>query len=333
MKVQSILCGQPVNESERRAHAHLRSRLLSAPGDDEWLLLSNLSFSSSHGRQSDEIDFVVIGPPGARVVEVKHWGTRWINRQRHIVEREAEKVTAKAKRIGAALRRKVRRVGRVDGAFLITERASRVRGIAGRKVRNIPFCTLGQWKEAIGFELPAILSRNQVRRLGQELALHAPIALEGKVRRLFEYEDLQLQTPRDQRFHRIFKGVRLGTRDPMVVHLYDLSAKEGDAEVRARREYEALYRLSKFAWAPRIRASFQELRDYPGEMWFFSIDDPAVPSLEKRAADKSETDHFAQNERREPEPDGHGDRQRGGHAEKEIRASPPDDEQERDQQN
>ena len=73
MKVHLVPCGPAVNESERKAFEQLKARLLSEPGDDEWLLLTNLTFSATQRLQSDEVDIVAIGPPGVQIIEVKHW--------------------------------------------------------------------------------------------------------------------------------------------------------------------------------------------------------------------------------------------------------------------
>ena len=83
--------------------------------DGEWLLLTNLAFSTTHRRQSDEIDIVAIGPPGVRVIEVKHWNAAWVKRNADLVEREAERVTDKARKVGTTLRRKVESLGKVYG--------------------------------------------------------------------------------------------------------------------------------------------------------------------------------------------------------------------------
>ena len=126
MKVHLIPCGPLANESERKASHHLKTRLISEPGQDEWLLLTNFTFSVTHQRQSDEIDIVVIGPPGVQIVEVKHWTAAWVNGNSEIVEQEAERLTNKARRIGTELRRLLRTLPRVDGVFLVTEAASKV---------------------------------------------------------------------------------------------------------------------------------------------------------------------------------------------------------------
>jgi len=276
-----------VNDSERLAIAHLENELRSEQGDDEWILLANLSFSRRNDRQSDEIDIVAIGPPGVRVVEVKHWDSNWI--KRHLNDKvaiEAEKVTRKAKRIGTNLRNRVHEVGRVDGAFLVTARRhARGSGSKGLKVRGIPFFSLNEWKGAVGFALPGRLNPRQVRSLAEELAPEAEIALKGRVDRLCGCTELSLESPADNRFHRIYRGVKRPLNTRIILHVYDLSAGMDNAEVQARREFEALNRLYKQPWTPRVRDSFQEVREYPGEMCFFSVIDPCVPTLAKRSAD------------------------------------------------
>ena len=48
MKVTTIKCGPTANESEEKAIAHLNQKLRSIPGNDEWILLTNLAFSVTH---------------------------------------------------------------------------------------------------------------------------------------------------------------------------------------------------------------------------------------------------------------------------------------------
>ena len=97
MKVTFFSCGPVANESELKALAHLKSRLQAESGGDRWILLGNLAFSVTHQLQSDEIDIVVIGPPGVRVLEVKHWAPQWVDTNEHLVEQEADRVTNKAR--------------------------------------------------------------------------------------------------------------------------------------------------------------------------------------------------------------------------------------------
>ena len=288
MKVTPFHCGPFANVSERKALEHLKQRLISIPGDGEWVLLSNLAFSANHRKQAAEIDIVAIGPPGVRVIEVKHWATRWINRNQDSVEHEADKVTDKARKIGTTLRQRVRSgLGRVDGVFLVTETRSRVKGLTNRRVKGVPMYTLDQWREAVDADAPEVLSRPQVRKLAEALEPKASVALDGSLQRLADYVDLSLQTPAAERFHRTYRATHASRRERVILHLYDLSAVDGAAENKARREFEALRRVQRHWWAPRIRDSHQDVPGYAGEMAFFTIDDPAAPSLSQRKTDIS----------------------------------------------
>src|SRR5437667_8121756 len=109
MRVTVFSCGPAANESELIAFKHLENRLQSTFGDDdEWVLLTNLAFSVTHHLQSDEIDIVAIGPPGIRVIEVKHWTAQWAETHTEdLVAREADRLIEKARKIGTTLRRTV----------------------------------------------------------------------------------------------------------------------------------------------------------------------------------------------------------------------------------
>ena len=286
MKVTLFHCGPAVNESERTAFEHIKSRLISAPGDDEWVLLTNLTFSATHRLQSDEIDIVAIGPPGVRVIEIKHWTAAWADRRPDLVEREADRVTNKARKIGTTLRKKILTLDRVDGAFLVTEASSKVNRFQGRVVRGVPFHTLKTWRDAIGLDSPSALSPQEIRMLARALAPKSEVAVDGTLKRLAGYTRLELQTPPGEWFHRVYRGTHASRQDRVVLHLYDLSASDDPkAELRARREFEALHRLQLHGWAPRILDSYQDAPGYEGEIAFFTLADPVAPCIEKRASD------------------------------------------------
>lgn len=286
MRVTVFPCGAAVNESEVSAIEHLKSQLQNVRGDDEWIVLTNLAFSVTHQFQSDEIDMVVIGPPGVRVIEVKHWTAQWVDSHKDLVEREADKVTNKARKIGTSLRRIVRDLPRVDGSILVTQAASKIKKLAGREVRGVPFHTLKQWKKTVEFDGPHILTSQQVKSLSRSLEPKSAVAVDGSLRRLAGYVNLELQTPKGERFHRVYKGSHPARRDRVVVHLYDLSASDdAKAESKAKRESEALRRLQLHEWAPRILDSFQDASGYSGEMFFFTVVDPAAPTLIDRVND------------------------------------------------
>ncbi len=287
MRITLIPCGEAVNESEAVAIDRLNRELQKIGGDDEWILLTNLAFSVTHQFQSDEIDIIAIGPPGVRVVEVKHWSVGWVDANSELVGQEADKLTNKARKVVTTLRSVVADLPRVDGAFLLTRPPSRVRKLAERTtVRGVSFHTLNQWKEAIGFSEPRVLTSAQIRSLGKTLAPRGAVRIDGTLRRFAGYVNLERQTPEDERFHRVYRGSHPTRRDKVILHLYDLSASDdARAETRARREAEALRRLQLYPWAPRILDSFQDAPGYAGEMFFFTVADPAAPPLEARAVD------------------------------------------------
>ena len=288
MKVTHIPCGPAANESELKALEHLKSRLISVDGEGEWILLTNLAFSATDERQSDEIDIVAIGPSGVRVIEVKHWSAKWVDSHKDVVEHAADLVTNKAKKVATTLREVVSGVGRVDGVFLLTRDSSKVKSFSGKMVRGVQYHALSGWRDAVGIDAPVALTPTQVQMLARTIDPRSAVAVDGSLRRLAAYLNLELQTPKEERFHRIYKGVHSTSQDRIILHLYDLSASdEANSETRARREFEALHRLQLYPWAPRIRDSFQDAPGYPGEMSFFTIVDPSAPNLDKRASDNS----------------------------------------------
>jgi serine/threonine protein kinase len=290
MKVTLFHCGPAANESELKAFEHLKNRLQSEPGDEDWVLLTNLAFSVTHQLQSDEIDIVAIGPTGVRVIEIKHWTAQWVDEHKDQVEKEADKVTNKARKIGTTLRRHAPDLHRVDGAILLTQEPSKVKRLAGKVVRGVGFHTLSEWRAAIGLDAPQSLSPQEVKRLSSVLQPRSMVAIDGSLRRLAGYVNLELQSPVDQPFHRVYKGNHPERRDRVALHLYDLSAGDDkNAEVRAKREFEALHRLQLHPWAPRILDSYQGVPGYAGEMFFFTVVDPAAPSIEERSSDATWT--------------------------------------------
>ena len=287
MKADVISCGPAVNESERRAVARLKAGLIGLHGEGEWLLLTNLTFSASHRLQSDEIDIVAIGPPGVRVIEVKHWTAAWVKQHGDLVEQEADRVTNKARKIGTTLRAKIESLPHVGGVFLVTESTVNVQRLAER-VRGVPFCTLKAWRDAVEVDAPPVLSSQQIRMAARLLEPRSGVAVSGELRRLAGYARLELQTPAGERFHRVYRARHASRQERVILHLYDRSASdEPNAEAKARREFEALRRLQRYAWAPRVVDSFQEAPGYPGELAFFTVADPAAPSIAERDADRA----------------------------------------------
>ncbi len=286
-KVNVIPCGPAVNDSERKAIQRLKASLIGDRGDGPWVLLTNLTLSTTHRLQSDEIDIVVLGPPGVRVIEVKHWTATWVRKHGDRVGQEADRVTNKAKKIGTTLRAKIENLPHVDGVFLVTEAPAKVERLA-EPIRGVHFHTLKTWREAVGVDSPEMLTSQQIRAAAQLLEPRSAVALDGELRTLGSYARMELQTDPAERFHRVYRATHATRQEGVVLHLYDLSASdESNAEHRARREFAALHRLQQYTWAPRIVDSFQDAPEYSGEMAFFTVADPAAPSITERAEDDS----------------------------------------------
>lgn len=286
MKVTLFPCGPAANESEIKAFTHLKNCLQCAPDSNEWILLTNLAFSVTHQLQSDEIDIIAIGPPGVRVIEVKHWTGSWVESHKELVEQEADRVTNKARKVGTTLRRLAPDLPRVDGAILLTEEPSKVKRIVGMEVRGVQFHTLNNWKGVLGVDSRPALSSLLVKKLAHGLEPRSAVAMDGSLRRLAGYVNLELQTPKEERFHRIYKGSHSARQDRVVLHLYDLSASDDkNIEAKAKREFESLHRVQLYTWAPRILDSYQEVPGYAGEMFFFTVVDPAAPCIGDRSSD------------------------------------------------
>jgi len=220
------------------------------------------------------------------VVEIKHWTASWVQQNKPLVEKEADRVTFKARKLANTLRRDVSSLPYVDAAFLLTQEPSRVQRLAGLTERGVRFFTLKNWQELTRLTEPRVLSDADITRIARLLAPHTSVRLDTVIPRLARYVNLQLQTPREERFRRVFRASHATRRDHVLLYLFDLSATdEADAEVRARREFEALWRFQRYPWAPRILDSFQPVPAYAGEMFFFTVVDPSAPSLAERAAD------------------------------------------------
>lgn len=290
MAVTLFSCGPAANESELTCFEFLKSRLVAAASSSEWVLLTNLAFSVTHQFQADEIDIVAIGPAGARVIEVKHWSPQWIEEHKRDVEDEADRVTGKARKIGTTLRRVVKDLDFVAGTILLTQELSKVRHFSGQTVRGVTIYTLNDWKAALGFDTPPHWSTLQIQLMANALQPRSTVALDGSLRRLAGYVNLELQTPRDERFHRVYKGSHPARRDQVVLHLYDLSyGDKKNAADKAKREFETLHRLQLYPWAPRLLDSYQDAPGYSGEMYFFTVVDPAAPNIEERVSDMTWT--------------------------------------------
>jgi serine/threonine protein kinase len=287
MPINPIPCGPFANESERGAVELLKTKLNGIPG--HWILLSNLAFSANGVGMSDEIDLVLLGPSGVHVIEIKHWDARYVldKANESIVAAEADKLNLKVKRLVGRLRKRFD-VGFIQGQFLLTKQDAPM--AQKTVIRGTEFFGRKDWKELVEVEkvLPAFDAK-MVEKICLELAPRSQATLNGEIRRFGNITNLELLSSKDDRFHRVYKGLHSSRRDRVILHIYDYSAStvSGAPEKEAKREFDALQRLQKSPWLARIMDSFQSVPEYPGELYYFSVVDPSAPSLIDRAQDKN----------------------------------------------
>lgn len=287
MTVKFIPCGAYANDSERRAAETILKGLQKRPKTEPWVVLSNLLHSVDHRRQSDEIDLMVVGPSGVHVVEVKHWSRGYLKREAEVVRQEGEKLAAKVRKISGRLKQTTPDLGFLAGKFLLTNDEKALGSTDRPRVEGAEFFSLVEWKSLLAVDGPAKLRPDEVEALALSIAPRAKAALDGELQRLGGIVQLRRTSPDGERFHRTYAGRDASTQEKVVLHLYDLSAWEGEGDPlsAARREFEVLQKLQKSPWLPGFQISFREVPNYPGELYYFAVIDPAAPSLQERVSD------------------------------------------------
>ena len=286
MRVDHVPCGECVNESERIAVEQVLSKLRShgAP-NNRWIVLSNVPSAVNDRAIPDEIDLVCIGPSGFFVIEVKHWDRAFLKSNHTTVLNEANKLNDKVRRLVGKLRRAGIEPGFVAGRFLLTRDS--VRWDNQRpEFHGCKFFGLTEWKQLLDVESGSTFDEAAILRACQVIQPLSKVALTGEIRRIADVRNLELQSPRGERFHRVYRGEHIRTRNKVILHLYDLSDSDDAKPDRlASREFEALQKLQHLACVPRLMDSFHEVPEYPGELCYFSLVDPCAPTANERAAD------------------------------------------------
>lgn len=284
MTVHHIPCGEFANESERKAVERVKSVLAKVPG--EWIILSNVPHSVTTQAVPDDVDLIVIGPSGVHVIEVKHWDASYVKGVRETVTHEANKLAMKIKRIASKLSKAGIDAGFLLGKFLLTRGS--VSWPSNRlKVSGASFFGLKECKQLLEVESTNSLSDHEIQKVCQVLQPLSKVVLRGEVRNIATAKNLERVGPATDRFHRVYRGEHIRTRDKIVLHLYDLSANDDSkADEIAQRHAATLQKLQKSAHVPRLMDSYQEVPQYPGELTYFSIVDPCSPTLAQRSEDQ-----------------------------------------------
>ena len=285
-RIEIIPCGEFVNERERKAAEHLKSRLKLGTAEQTWLLLSNVPSAVNDRAIPDEVDLIAIGPTGLFVIEIKHWDRTYMKSHAIAVEQEATKLNNKVRRIVGKLRRAGIDPGFVAGRFLLTN-DTRAWDSNRPVVLGAEFFVLSEWKRLLQVEGATIFDEATIHRACEIIQPQARIALHGDVRHIAGIRNLERVGSADDRFHRIYRGEHVRSRDGVVLHLYDLSASDDPKADRiASREFDALQQLQRLACVPRLMDSFHDVPDYPRESWYFSLVDSCAPTDSQRCCDR-----------------------------------------------
>lgn len=289
MKVEHIPCGVFANESEKIAIEHICKKLESKPGDGKYIFLSNLLFSFDSRGLSNEIDLLVICPSGVIVIEIKHWDLTYLNRNELVVNAEAERLNNNVKKIAGKLKRHSIDAGFLEGRMLLTKKGDLSLPKDGlKKIKGIAVYSLRDWQELLNINAPPLLDEQSMKKACSVLEPTTKIALSGNIRTFAGITNLELISPQDNRFHRVYKGVHLSRRDKVILNIFDLSASaDKNALEAAKREFDIIQKLQKSPYLPRLMDSFQDAKGYPGEIYFYSLVDPSAPTLKEIAGDKS----------------------------------------------
>ncbi|MDA1055755.1 MAG: NERD domain-containing serine/threonine-protein kinase [Planctomycetota bacterium] len=250
------------------------------------MLLSNVPHAVTTQAVPDDIDIIAIGPSGLHIIEVKHWDRSYVKEFQATVTHEADKLCNKVRRIASKLKRANLDAGFLAGKFLLTKDATE-RTSHKIEVHGCRFFGLKEVNDLLEIEILLALSDKDVERICQVLQPLSKVTLRGEVRSIASARNLERTGDGSDRFHRTFRGEHIRTRDKIILHLYDFSASDDPAaETLARRQFDTLNKLQKSSHVPRLMDSFQEVPQYPGELWYFSIVDPCAPCLADRSRDE-----------------------------------------------
>jgi serine/threonine protein kinase len=257
---------------------------------ERWVLLTNVLYSVDERAMPSEIDIVAVGTPGLFVIETKHWDRAFLNERKDVVQREAEKLHSKVQKIITAVRRIDPDYGFLGGTFLLTKEREALGGKRRPMVAQSTFFVQSEWQQMLNVGGPAMIADVTIDQFVKAIEPRTKAALTGEVSRLAGVAEMVLLTPKDDRFHRVYRGRDASRRKPVFVHLYDLSAHDGEnAERIARRESELLQQFQVSPYVPRVMDTFREVPEYPGELYYFTMADPSAPSLSERAKDETWT--------------------------------------------
>lgn len=283
-KVKWIPCGLFVNDSEEKATIAIRNTL-NAVDRGQWIILSNLMVSYQPEETPDEIDIVAIGSTAVIAIEIKHWDNSYVTRNPNVVASEAHKLENKVRRLKRRLSKHFGNMW-VKGVFLFTKGQQ----FSDSTVQGIPIFSLQNLPDLFAISTHVTLNEKQREKCLRLLQPLSEAVISGRLKNFRDIENLKLLTSTNERFHREYSGVKVKSRERVILHWYDLTAStHKKPEELAEREYLSYKILQKEPFIPKIVDSFQSAAEYPGEVYFYSIQDSMAPTLHDRRNDDSWT--------------------------------------------
>jgi hypothetical protein len=280
MRVDHVPCGPFVNASEEQAFNHLSNRLKAERGEDHFVILTNVAHAVTSGAQADEIDMIIVCSSGIHVIEVKHWDRGYLKSNSLTLEDEADKIANKVRKIATKVRRLVPEVGFITPKILLTKESKTVQREFNEPIRGVRLFALADWRVLVDLDALGTIPPQHIHGLCHAIVPKSRIPLSGDLRKLGRITDMHLLSPREDRFHRVYRGRDSIYQDRLIVHLYDLSAStHANPRNLAEREFKVIQGLQKSPWLPRLVDSFQEIPHYPGELCFFTVADSDAPTL------------------------------------------------------
>ena len=286
MRVDHVPCGPLVNASEEQALNHLSNRLKAERGEDYFVILTNVAHAVTSGAQADEIDMIIVCSSGIHVIEVKHWDHGYLKSNSLTLEDEADKIANKVRKIATKVRRLLPEVGFITPKILLTKESKTVQREFNEPIRGARLFALANWRVLVDLDALGTIPPQHIHELCHAIVPKSRIPLSGDLRKLSRITDMHLLSPREDRFHRVYRGRDSIYQDRLIVHLYDLSAStHANPRNLAEREFKVIQGLQKSPWLPRLVDSFQEIPHYPGELCSFTLADSDAPTLSDMAAD------------------------------------------------
>ena len=178
--------------------------------------------------------------------------------------------------------------GFIKGKFLFTKNAKEkyLANNERKQIEGVECFGLSELDALLETEGKRKIAKSVLIKLRDEMAPQASILVEDQVHSFDNFSDLVLLPESKTAMYRLFKAIRNPGNDKVILSVYDVTAfDQKNALNTAEKEFKAIQKLQKLPFVPNIMDSFQQVKNYPGELYFFSYIDTEAPTLKQRAKD------------------------------------------------